>query len=50
LSVPIFVPETIDVKDKDTFEVCCGFFGPKGNQFGETVTLKVKVNEGAKEL
>jgi hypothetical protein len=50
LSIPVHIPEDIDVKDKDVFEVPLTFYGPKGSSFGQKLVLKVKVNEGSYEL
>jgi len=50
LSIPIQIPENIDIKEKDTFELELGFYGPRGTRFGEKICLKVKVNEGSFEL
>ena len=34
LSIPVFIPEDIDVSEKSTFDVPLAFYGPKGNTFG----------------
>ena len=34
LSIPVFIPEDIDVKANDTYEVELGFYGPRGGNFG----------------
>jgi len=30
LSIPIQIPEVIDTKEKDTFDLELGFYGPRG--------------------
>lgn len=46
LSIPIFIPEDIDVTNQSTFEVSTTFYGPKNTPFGQTLNINVKVNEG----
>lgn len=50
LSIPILIPDDIDVKGDDTFDVELGFYGPRSGNFGQRLNLKVKINEGAFEL
>jgi hypothetical protein len=35
----------INTEKGNTFEVALAFFGPKGNSFGQVITVKVKVND-----
>jgi hypothetical protein len=35
----------VNTEKGNTFEVTLAFFGPKGNSFGQTLTVKVRVNE-----
>ena len=35
----------INTEKGNTFEVTLAFFGPKGNSFGQTINVKVKVND-----
>ena len=37
----------INTEKGSTFEVALAFFGPKGNSFGQVLTVKVKVNDEA---
>jgi len=50
LSIPIYIPEDIDVKANEVYEIELGFYGPRGSLFGQKILLKAKVNEGAFEL
>jgi len=48
LSIPLFIPDDIDVKE--TYYVELVFYGPKGSTFGQKLILSVKINEEAKQL
>ena len=37
----------INTEKGNTFEVTLAFFGPKGNSFGQVLTVKIKVNDEA---
>jgi len=50
MNIPIYIPEDIDVKANEVYDIELGFYGPRGGNFGQRINLKVKVNEGAFEL
>jgi len=50
LSIPIYIPEEIEVKPDEVYDIELGFYGPRGGNFGQRINLKFKINEGAFEL
>jgi hypothetical protein len=50
LSIPIFLPEDVDIKGNEVYEVELGFYGPRGSNFGQRISLKLKLSESAHQL
>ena len=50
LSIPIYLPEDVDIKGNETHDVELGFYGPRGSNFGQKINLKLKLSESAYQL
>ena len=52
LSIPIYISEKIEGSDSnsETHDLHLTFVGPKGNQFGQTLVLQVKVNKESSQI